>query len=49
MTRRGFILIEVKGDSKRLDNETYYMDFYGLSSNRLFTQSRGVGTILNDD
>ena len=29
MTRRGFILIEVKGDSKRLDNETYYMDFTG--------------------
>ena len=43
------ITIEVKGDSKREANETFYLDLFGLSSNALFTKNRGVGTILNDD
>jgi hypothetical protein len=43
------ITIEVKGDSKREGNETFYVDLTGLSSNALFTKSRGIGTILNDD
>jgi hypothetical protein len=43
------ITIEVKGDSKSESDETFYLDLYGLSSNGLFTKSRGVGTILNDD
>jgi hypothetical protein len=43
------ITISVKGDSKREANETFYVDLYGLSSNALFTKSRGLGTILNDD
>ena len=43
------ITIEVKGDSKREANETFYLDLYGLSINGLFTKNRGVGTILNDD
>ena len=43
------ITIEVKGDSKREANETFYLDLFGLSSNALFTKKRGLGTILNDD
>jgi hypothetical protein len=43
------ITIEVKGDSKKEANETYYLDLFRLSSNSLFTKSRGIGTILNDD
>jgi hypothetical protein len=43
------ITIEVKGDSKREANETFYLDLFGLSSNALFTKSRGLGTILNDE
>ena len=43
------ITIEVKGDSKREANETFYLDLFGLSSNAGFTKSRGLGTILNDD
>jgi GH24 family phage-related lysozyme (muramidase) len=43
------ITIEVKGDSKREANETFYLDLFGLSSNALFTRNRGIGTILNDD
>jgi len=43
------ITIEVKGDTKREADETFYLDLFGLSSNGLFTKSRGVGTILNDD
>jgi hypothetical protein len=43
------ITIEVKGDSKKEANETFYLDLFGLSSNALFTKNRGVGTILNDD
>jgi hypothetical protein len=40
---------EVKGDSKREANETFYLDLFGNSSNALFTRNRGLGTILNDD
>ncbi len=43
------ITIEVKGDSKREANETFYLDLFGNSGNSLFTRSRGIGTILNDD
>ena len=43
------ITIEVKGDSKNEANETFYLDLFGNSSNALFTKSRGLGTILNDD
>jgi hypothetical protein len=43
------ITIEVKGDSKREANETFYLDLFGLSSNALFTKNRGIGAILNDD
>ena len=41
--------IEVKGDSKREGNETFYLDLFGNSSNSRFTKNRGVVTILNDD
>jgi hypothetical protein len=43
------ITIVVNGDSKKEANETFYLDLYGLSNNALFTKSRGLGTILNDD
>ena len=43
------ITIEVKGDRKKEANETIYLDLFGNSSNSLFTKSRGLGTILNDD
>jgi hypothetical protein len=43
------ITIEVKGNNKREANETFYLDLFGLSGNALFTKSRGLGTILNDD
>ena len=43
------ITIKVKGDNKKEANETFYVDLFGLSSNALFTKSRGIGTILNDD
>jgi hypothetical protein len=43
------ITIDVKGDSKREANETFYLDLFGNSSNSLFTKNRGIGTILNDD
>jgi hypothetical protein len=43
------ITIEVKGDSKREANETFFLDLFGLSSSALFTRNRGLGTILNDD
>ncbi len=43
------ITIEVKGDSKKETDETFYVDLSGLSGNGMFTKSRGVGTILNDD
>ena len=43
------ITIEVKGDSKKEANETFYLDLFSNSSNSLFTKNRGLGTILNDD
>jgi len=43
------ITIEVKGDNRKEANETFYLDLFGNSSNALFTKSRGIGTILNDD
>ncbi len=43
------ITIEVKGDSKKEANETFYLDLFGNTGNSWFTKSRGIGTILNDD
>ena len=44
------ITIEVKGDSKREANETFYLDLFGNSPDASgFTKNRGIGTILNDD
>jgi hypothetical protein len=43
------ITIEVKGDSKKEANETFYLDLFGNSSNTLCTKNRSIGTILNDD
>ena len=43
------VTIEVKGDSKREADETFYLDLFGLSSNALLIDGRGVGTIVNDD
>lgn len=43
------ITIEVKGDSKKEANETFYLDLNALSSNAQFTKNRGIGTVLNDD
>src|SRR5262245_15875071 len=43
------ITIEVKGDSKKEADETFYLDLFDNSSNSLFTKQRGTGTILNDD
>ena len=43
------ITIEVKGDSKKEANETFYLDLFGNSVNSLFTKKRGIGTIRNDD
>ncbi len=43
------ITIEVKGDSKKEANETFYLDLFGNGSNALFTKERGLGMILNDD
>jgi hypothetical protein len=39
----------VKGDGKKEADETFYLDLFGNSGNSLFTKSRGIGTILNDD
>jgi hypothetical protein len=43
------ITVEVRGDSRREANETFYLDLLGISSNSVFARSRGIGTILNDD
>src|SRR5262249_40116214 len=43
------ITIDVKGDSKKEADETFYLDLFGNSSNSLLTKKRGIGTILNDD
>ena len=49
MTRGHDITIVVNGDSKKESDETFYLDLFSNSTNSLFTKSRGVGTILNDD
>src|SRR5262249_27973430 len=43
------ITIAVNGDNRREADEYFYLDLFGNSSNALFTKSRGIGTILNDD
>ncbi len=43
------ITITVNADSRKEADEMFYLDLSRLSSNGLFTKSRGVGTILNDD
>ena len=43
------ITIVVNGDSKREADESFYLDLFGNSNNSLFTKSRGIGRILNDD
>jgi hypothetical protein len=43
------ITITVNGDRTKEPDETFSLDLFGLSSNALFTRSRGLGTILNDD
>ena len=43
------ITITVKGDPYPGDDETFYVDLFGLSNNAQFSKSRGIGTILNDD
>jgi hypothetical protein len=43
------ITIEVKGDSKKEADETFYLHLFGNSSNSLFSRNRGIGTILKDD
>ena len=39
------ITIQVKGDSKKEANETFYLDLFGISSNALFTKNRGIGPV----
>ena len=43
------ITIDVKCDSKREANETFYLDLVGNSTNSVLDKKRGIGTILNDD
>jgi hypothetical protein len=43
------ITIEVKADSKKEADETFYVDLFDSSINSLFNKYRGIGTILNDD
>lgn len=43
------ITIQVKADRNREADEMFSLDLFGNSSNSLFTKSRGLGTILNDD
>jgi hypothetical protein len=43
------ITIVVNGDNKKESDETFYLELFANSSNSLFTKSRGIGTILNDD
>jgi hypothetical protein len=43
------ITIVVNGDSKREPDETFFVDLFANSTNSLFSKSRGIGTILNDD
>jgi probable HAF family extracellular repeat protein len=43
------ITIEVKGDSRKESDEYFFLELFSNSSNSLFTNTRGIGTILNDD
>jgi hypothetical protein len=43
------ITIAVKGDSNKEADETFQLELFGNSSNSLFSKSRVIGTILNDD
>jgi hypothetical protein len=43
------ITIEVKGDTKREADETFFLELFDNSSNALVTKKRGTGMILNDD
>jgi hypothetical protein len=43
------ITIQVRGDRKREADEVFYMDLFSPSANASLGQSRGTGTIFNDD
>jgi len=43
------INVAVRGDKKRESNEAFYVDLYSAGSNASLGQSRGTGTIINDD
>jgi hypothetical protein len=43
------ITVEVKGDSRKEANESFYVDLFDNSGNALLTRKRGTGTIFNDD
>ncbi|HVJ80061.1 MAG TPA: FG-GAP-like repeat-containing protein [Planctomycetia bacterium] len=43
------ITVNVRGDKKREGDEVFYVDLFHPSSNASIDQSRGTGTIVNDD
>lgn len=43
------ITVNVRGDRKRESDEDFYVDLFSPSSNASIGQSRGTGTIVNDD
>jgi Calx-beta domain/FG-GAP-like repeat len=43
------ITVVVKGDRKKESNENFFVDLTDLSGYAVFLDSRGTGTILNDD
>ncbi|HVJ80060.1 MAG TPA: Calx-beta domain-containing protein, partial [Planctomycetia bacterium] len=43
------ITVMVRGDKKREGDEVFYVDLFHPSSNASIDQSRGTGTIVNDD
>jgi len=43
------VTIKVFGDAKREENENFFLDLFGAGSNLYLSESRGVGTVLNDD
>jgi probable HAF family extracellular repeat protein len=43
------ITVVVKGDKKKEGNENFFVDLSDLSGYAVFLDSRGTGTILNDD
>ncbi|HVJ81122.1 MAG TPA: Calx-beta domain-containing protein [Planctomycetia bacterium] len=43
------VTIKVLGDAKREENENFFLDLFGAGSNLYLSESRGVGTVLNDD